>query len=403
VSPGPDPIAARHVDDRERRARLGLRHRLAPGAPVDDPVEITESLVALHATDPATVHLSAMVRMANPAWGALDRALYDDHALVRHHAMRRTLWVQTPAAARVAHAACTVDIAAVELRKMEQLVAATGLADDPADWVAQRRAELLAVLAEHGSLSARQVGALAPHLAVKLRLPDETVSQSAHTRLLVLLGFEGSVVRGRPTGGWTTSEYTWSATSSWLPDGMAGPAPAVAARELVERYLHAFGPATTADVQWWAGWTVARTKRALADAGAVPVTTEAGAAWLHPDDTDAVETSGSWAALLPALDPTTMGWKGRQVFLGGHGAFAGPLFDRNGNAGPTVWVEGRVVGGWGQRPDGDVALELLEPVTAAERRHIDAAADVWRELLGGASVRPRFPTPLQQRLAAANA
>lgn len=403
MSRGAEPTAVRHVDDRERRARLGLRHRLAPDVRIDDPVAITESLVALHATDPATVHLSTMARMAHPAFGPLDGALYDDRTLVRHHAMRRTIWVQTPAAARVAHAACTIDIAAVELRKMEKLVAATGLADDPVDWVAQRRAELLAVLAEHGSLSARQVGALAPHLAVKLQLPDETVSQSAHTRLLVLLGFEGSVVRGRPTGGWTTSEYTWSATSSWLPEGMAGPEPTAAARELAERYLLAFGPATTADVQWWAGWTMARTKRALADAGAVPVTTEAGTAWLHPDDTDVVETSGSWAALLPALDPTTMGWKTRTVYLGGHGAFAGPLFDRNGNAGPTVWVDGRVVGGWGQRPGGDVVVELLEPVTAAERRQLDDEAEVVREVLGGASVRPRFPTPLQQRLAAPTA
>ena len=38
---------------------------------------------------------------------------------------------------------------------------------------------------------------------------------------------------------------------------------------------------------------------------------------------------------------TFMGWKERDWFLGEH---AEPLFDRNGNAGPTVWRDGRVVG-----------------------------------------------------------
>ena len=38
-------------------------------------------------------------------------------------------------------------------------------------------------------------------------------------------------------------------------------------RQLARRWLRSFGPATTTDLQWWMGWTVADTKRALADAG----------------------------------------------------------------------------------------------------------------------------------------
>ena len=47
----------------ERQARLGRRHRLGAGCQAADPVEAAASMVALHATDPATVHLSVAARV----------------------------------------------------------------------------------------------------------------------------------------------------------------------------------------------------------------------------------------------------------------------------------------------------------------------------------------------------
>lgn len=41
----------------ERRARLARRHHLAPSARASGPVEVANGLLALHATDPATVEL----------------------------------------------------------------------------------------------------------------------------------------------------------------------------------------------------------------------------------------------------------------------------------------------------------------------------------------------------------
>ena len=61
-----------------------------------------------------------------------------------------------------------------------------------------------------------------------------------------------------------------------------------------------------------------------------------------------------WAALLPVLDPTVMGWKERDFYLGPHGPL---LFDTNGNAGTTAWWDGRIVGCWAQDPDGVVRAE----------------------------------------------
>jgi len=66
-----------------------------------------------------------------------------------------------------------------------------------------------------------------------------------------------------------------------------------------------------------------------------------------------------WVCLLPGPDPTVMGWKERGWFLGNHQIL---LLDANGNAGPTVLGDGRVVGGWAQRGSGEIAVRLLEHV-----------------------------------------
>ena len=54
----------RSFDVAERRARLARRHRLAPSDRAASVEEAARSLVCLHATDPATVYLSARSRVA---------------------------------------------------------------------------------------------------------------------------------------------------------------------------------------------------------------------------------------------------------------------------------------------------------------------------------------------------
>ena len=91
-----------------------------------------------------------------------------------------------------------------------------------------------------------------------------------------------------------------------------------------------------------------------------------------------------------------MGWKERDWYLGSH---APRLFDRNGNAGPTVWIDGRVVGGWGQTDSGRVVFHLLEEIGAAASRAVEAEAASVQEWLDGVRVTPRFRTPIDKELA----
>jgi len=391
----------RLITDEQRRARLAHRHLLAAEARTDDLPAIADGVVALHSSDPASVYLSATARMDHPSIAAVSGALHDDRSLVRHHGMRRTIWVYTPQVVRSVHAACTVDIAAGEWKQLVKWVAAGGTADAAA-WVQRARADTLAALHRLGPTTARALGKAVPALTEKIVMGagKYAAPQAAHTRLLLLLGFDGDIVRTITSGSWVSSEYEWSVTADWLPRPFTGAEPTGARADLAARYLRRFGPVTTADLQWWAGWTLGATKAALAANEAVEVRLENGTTgWLLPDDLDPVANPDPWVALLPGLDPTAMGWKERAWCYGEFGAFGGPLFDRNGNVGPTIWMNGRAVGAWTQRKDGTIATETLLPLPVRTAKSLAAQAERLQVVIGDARVTPRFPAPLQQQLA----
>jgi hypothetical protein len=115
------------------------------------------------------------------------------------------------------------------------------------------------------------------------------------------------------------------------------------------------------------------------------------------DDVDETAPVDPWVALLPPLDPTTMGWRGRAWYLGPHQA---ALFDTAGNAGPTVWSDGRIVGGWAVLPSGEVVTRLLEDIGPEATDAVLNEAARLTAWLGSVTVVPRFATPLAKELAA---
>lgn len=340
-----------------------------------------------------------MLRMLNPSIEAVEQALYEARSLIRHHAMRRTLWVATPEVARLMHAAATRALVGQERKRTCALLAANGIAD-PESWLALAEDQVLAHLRRHGPSTARQVGERLPDLKHPLRLaPGKSygTTQSAHTRVLPILGFQGAVLRVRPTGSWVSAGYGFVGTDSWLPGGLGELDPAEAAAALATRWLSRFGPATTKDLQWWMGWTLGRTKQALRDAGAVLVELDGTTGWLIVDDVAPEPAAESWVAVLPSLDPTTMGWKERGWYLPEAAADA---FDRNGNAGPTLWVDGRIVGAWAQTRDGEIHTHYFERVAQRRRRQLDDRIGELKAMVGEARFSVRFPSVIQAILLA---
>jgi hypothetical protein len=389
----------RRIGIEERRARLGLRHHLA-GTARAGVVEVARDLVGLHATDPATVYLAARARTLDPGVAGVEQALYEDRALVRILGMRRTMFVEPVELMGVVQAACTDAIAVQQRRLLVDLVGRAGLADDPPDWIEEVEKVAVRALEARGGATAAELAKDDPRLAQQIVLAEGKPyegRQSVVSRILLLLAAEGRIVRGRPRGSWVSGQYRWSVVDAWLPDGVPPWSLREAQAELVRRWLRGFGPATIADLKWWTGLPMGQVRRAVAETGAVEVDLDGTPGLVLPDDLDPVPAPEPWVALLPALDPTTMGWAGRDFYLGPHRT---ALFDRNGNAGPTIWLDGHVVGGWAQRATGEVVLRLLEDVGTDATEAIEAEAARLTAWLTPLRVTPRFRTPLERELIA---
>ena len=386
----------------ERRARLGRRHALAPGHGRPDPLAAAEAVVALHGTDPAAMTLAALARAPGARIADVERALYEERSLVRVLAMRRTVFAVPAELAPACLAACADSVAGPQRRQFEKLLADSGVADDPAAWLERARAAAVEFVESAGEFASADLAAADPMLAVRLQLAPGTAyagQQSVASRMLTLLSAEGVVVRARPAGGWTSTQFRWTALDRWIADLPPRPSAEDGAAEIARRWLAAYGPATVDDLRWWTGWSVRLTTAALARVETVEVDVDGAPGLVLADDVAPVAPAEPWAALLPALDPSAMGWRGRDWWLGPHRA---ELYDANGNAGPTVWVDGRAVGGWAVRDDGEVALELLEDVGADARALVEDRAQEVARGLGGAvpKARARGWSPVERRLRA---
>ncbi len=385
----------RTVSVAERRRRLAVRHHLAPGERAGTAAAAVADLVGLHGTDPASVYLAAWARTRDVGNAAIEQALYEERSLVRMLGMRRTVFVVPADLVPVIQAACTDQIAERMRRQLTQVVAEAGIAPDAATWLKDVGQGTIRALAARGSATGTELAKDEPRLRTQIIAAEDNRYGGAvnlTTRLLTLLAAEGLMVRGRPRGGWTSTQFAWSVAPERTD------LPALAARtELARRWLAAFGPAPLADLQWWTGWTAAQVRQAVSALDLAEVDVGGSVGIVLAGDEEPVTPGEPWAALLPALDPTAMGWRERAWYVGEHTA---ALFDRSGNIGPTAWWDGRIVGGWAQAQDGEIAVRLLEDVGAEASGAIAAEAQRLGEWIGpGTRITPRFRTPLERELA----
>jgi hypothetical protein len=383
----------------QRRARLGVRHRLAQPASGVAPSELVDDLLVLHATDPASVYLSIAARSVDVGPEQLSRALYDDRTLIRMLGMRRTMFVvPIPSAPIVQHSSS--DAVALRLRRalVKDLAA---VVDDPGTWLAELEDAVVDLLGELGGATALALSKAEPRLRTKLVYAEGKAyggPAAINSRVLNLIAAQGRIVRGRPTGGWAGSQYQWAPVEKWVPDGLPVIDAEQAREALVRRWLERFGPGTLADIVWWTGWNIGETRRALARIDTATVDLDGDVGLLLAADTEPVPEPSPWIALLPALDPTPMGWSGRDWYI--EPEHRKLIFDRTGNIGPSVWCDGRIVGGWGQRADGVVVWRLFTDIGTAQAAKVAAEASRLTTWIDGVTVIPKFRTPLERELSA---
>lgn len=384
----------RSVDDGERRARLGRRHGLAPGARFADAAACAAAMVALHATEPATVHLGLRARVEGLTVDDVERALYGERSIVKQMAMRRTLFAFERRLVPAVWGSAGARVAKAYGARLAKDLEESGVAEDGSRWIDAATEAVVDALDGGEAVTSSELRRLVPMIDVSVERGAGTKWGGAFPvapQLLTVLAAQGRVARAHNAGHWRLSKPTWTTSDAWFGERWEPTSEADGYRELVRGWLRAFGPGTETDLQWWLGGTLRVVRAALASLEAVAARLESGEiGWLLPDDLDVVEPADDWVALLPTLDSTVMGWKERAFHVGEHGP---ALFDSAGNAGTTAWWNGRVVGCWLQDDDGSVRVHPLEELPARVERAFDDEAERLTGWLDGVRVVTIYVSP----------
>jgi hypothetical protein len=388
------------------------QHLLLPSQ-LGDVVQTTRDIVALHATDAASPYLSLWARVPDFRRELLEDALYKRRTLAKVLCMRVTM-----------HAVPSEHVpqflqayqARIERRdppafRGSALLVQAGICPEKDADAVQKELyrRVLGFLAQGGPATARQIIQAVPELGTKLRhdvgKPYEG-EFSIGSRVMHRMCAQGLLIRTQVQGSWRSNLYEYAVLSDWLPDAdLESTTPQEARIWLIHRYLSAFGPATADDVQWWTGFTKTDVKKALQvlEPGLVKVAVGGlGAEYLILAD-DSRRFLGfdppdiPYVFFLPALDPYIMGYRDRRRFLASE--HRTEIFDRAGNAVPTVWVNGQVAGAWQQRKDGSVVYGLFEPTGENEQALLEAKRQQLGSFLGGeylsTAVRTSFTRALE--------
>lgn len=382
----------------QRRALLGIKHFLAPSHKANDCVEVAKSLVGFHGTDPATVVLSALARVSEDPITSVQKALYEEKKLLRILAMRRTVWVVPTEHLPDVLGSSTNDIAATERKKLIVHMTKGGFEQNAETFLKKLEADTIAAITKRKTATATELSKDVPSLCSVCKVgvgTNHETEQRLTSRVLSVLAGEAKIVRGKPSGSWSSSQFRWSTPGYWLGTQMASTPKAEAQQKVLARWLATFGPATLNDMVWWTGWTKGNTQKALDAIAPAKVTINGQTAYMFEQDLDMKKKVAPWVALLPALDPTAMGWTDRDWYLG---EYKPRLFDRSGNIGPTIWSDGKIVGGWAQLPSSDVVTELFEDIGKEQTKAVEKAAAQLERSLQGIVITPRFRTPTEKQL-----
>jgi Winged helix DNA-binding domain len=263
-------------------------------------------MTVLRATEPATPYLSLFARIDSFIRADLEDALFESKSLVKQLAMRRTLFVFPRDLLAAALSSPSARVAQQEAGRLVKDLERSRVTDDGASWLATAREAAVRRLAGGAELSARGLRQGLVELAGEVALSEHK--------------------------------------------------PCAAVVHMASRVADL--PVTERDLVWWFGATKGTMREALSDLNAVQVRLErAQTGWVLPDDVDPEPPVESWAALLPALDPTSMGWRDRDFYVDPD--FAPAAFAWAGNVGTTAWWDGQIVGAYQQDDAGQI--ELIVP------------------------------------------
>ena len=340
--------------------------------PAERPLDVVRHLVAIQAQYAASVPIVLWARCVSLAQDWLKNALSETKALVKTWCLRGTVHV----------------LASADLAIMAQAVGRQQLGEHEyfmktrrgidAQAIRRFNKSILRALARR-PLSRSELRKAVPELA---GIPG-SASWGADVKALALLG---ELVFADADG----IESRFARRDVWLPElAWALPSEEEAQRELLLRYLSAYGPATRQDFAHWSGLKM-KVAQAIFEACArdlIPVEVAGwrGDCYVRREDEPLLKTCEEPAAvkLLPKFDPLLMAYTEKTRFIAEE--HLARVYRPAGQVEAVVLLRGRVIATWRAKLESARLRLTCAPfrrLRRGEQSAITAAAEQLAEFLG---------------------
>ncbi len=367
------------------------KQHLTEDSRISDCVQIVRDIFGLHATSPMTPYLSLFQRARNFTKDKLDKELSIKRSLAKIRCVRKTVYIVPLEMLAIVHTAtkAMVEPASEQYRKY------LGITHREYEETSH---SILTMLKGTG-MTASEIKS-----ALKTKL-------SLHP-ILNLMCDQCLLVRGIPKG-WKSNLHTYYLFQEYFPGlNLRGINELEAKKLLVKQYLASFGPVTENDITWWTGFPKQEVRQILHSFQKQITQFNSrgleGSNIMLSSEREILElvklSKNHIVNLLPSLDPYIMGYKIRERYLSKK--YYNYVFDRTGNAAPTILLDGIVIGVWdfAEDPEPSVKVFFFQEVAKKIYQEIQVKANEVGNFIANGEVEVKrccSMAPLSQRTAGA--
>lgn len=358
--------------DRERVNRYRfLKQHLAMPAKTKGLASIIEETGPIRALPASSSYLSLWARVAGFRQRHLEDAIIRSRSLASVRGIRGKLYIvpirHLPVYYRLSQSEFHNGLTAVNDEIRELIGQPSSQSDLDCQALEQR---VLEILSTGGPATIAELDAMLVPACVPPSTGDRDIRLGRH--LIPAMEARGLVVRAGSKGGWRSEQYRYAAVSSWLPDLDLNSISWQAAIEWALRaYIRAYGPVTLGDMVFWFG-SVPRSQlagillRLQSELWHLEIRGCLGDYVMlreHLEEMGDCHLPSGRVALLPPHDSYLAAYGDTQRML--DRADRDRVLDRAGEPGGTIWLDGRVIGGWWTRPHQEnIFLRFFEDVGA---------------------------------------
>jgi len=353
------------------------KHHLFRRAEKSQLIRAVEDICGLHAQVPATPYFSLWNRVENFQNALLDKALYEDKALVKVWCMRGTL-----------HLIPSQDLPVYNNALKRMWFEHHGRFMRKPEWppVEERKKVIYPRIVE--ALAQRSLTRRELKDKVRSSLKDGSLPYdrlfSGWGGVLKETGYEGLTVHAQPRG----RESCFARLDKWLPNVNLDKVDEEDAQEmLLLKYLRGYGPATQQDFALWSGLIVNDARRAIANASSllneVGVEGVKGRFLLLKEDRKTLESLDPDEEipprLLPKYDSLLLGHKDRTRIIAEEHR-KNVFKPKVGDIAATILVDGRIAGTWRHKRTRKTLTIIVKPFETIPKEDMKQVESEAKEL-----------------------